>query len=138
MDALYVPRGATLREDAGGQYVAYHRACTWNGCGVELTSRNRSKTGALRCIPCGHEAMREVSRGGAGGRKVEPLNPVAPRPPAIPAIRADPPYHLEHQEKQKVYALMTAFLCAPTVAVNKELLLAELVTYEIRERMWRR
>jgi hypothetical protein len=135
MDALHVPRGATLRGDAEGQYVAYHRVCNWHGCGAELTSRNRSKTGALRCVTCGHEAMREVSR--SGGQKVVPLTPVVPRPPAMPPIRADPPYHLEHQEKQKVYALVTTFLCNPTVAINKELLLAALITYEIRERMWR-
>ena len=139
-----VPKGTTLRTDEEGEYVAYHRFCNWRGCGVELTSRNRSNTGALRCTPCGLEAMRELSRASyksKGSPQVEspqeqPSAP-PPQPPVTPSIRADPPYHLDHQEKQKAHYLLQEFLYNPTNAAAKEALLSELLTYEIRDLMWR-
>ena len=117
-----VPRGATVRTDADGEYVAYHRVCNWLNCGVELTSRNRAPTGALRCIPCGLEAMREGAK--ASYSK-----------PSTNASRRMEDHHVENPEGQKVHKLLTGFLCNPTVTSLKDALLSELVTYEIRKRM---
>lgn len=41
----------TERTDELGTYIAYHRLCNYQGCGIELTSRNRHQQ-YLMCKPC--------------------------------------------------------------------------------------
>ena len=114
-----VPRGATVRTDEEGEYVAYHVRCNWNDCGIELTSRNRTTTGARRCKPCGLEAARD-----AAARVRDGLAPIATermqKPPGGP-------------ERQAIHKLLTSFLCQPKIKEHKDKLLAALVDHELKE-----
>jgi hypothetical protein len=115
-----VPRGATVRTDDEGEYVAYHVRCNWNDCGIELTSRNRTTTGARRCKPCGLEAMRDAAARARDG--LQPAdNERLKKPPGGP-------------ERQAIHHLLTAFLAHPTVKELKDRILAALVDHELKER----
>lgn len=113
-----VPKGATVRTDADGEYVAYHRRC--GPCGCELTSRNRTPGGALRCKPCAQGISREVW----AERVMDESGPKAPR---MKRPKGGP-------ERQAIYNLLTGFLVRPTVKEYKDALLASLVDYELKER----
>jgi hypothetical protein len=107
--------GSTERTDEQGTYTVYHRQCNYNGCGIDLTSRNRHGE-YLMCKPCYLISDRAKPR--AKSRKLSG-------------------HHIPNPERQRVHNLLTAFLCHPTVKELKDSLLDALVTYEIKERMSR-
>lgn len=108
-----IPNGATVRTDADGEYIHFHRRC--KDCEAELTSRNRSQ-GALVCKPCValrvKEKISSLSTAGMPRTKKPPINP----------------------EQKGIHSLLTAFLARPTIKELKDELLDALVTHELKER----
>ena len=122
MSAQSIPPGATLRSDSDGEYVHFHKLC--KHCSVDLTSRNRVQSGAIVCRECFNRVARERAA-------------IARTDPNYKPRRSDKStgVHIENPDRQKVHQLLTRFLCNPTSKAYKDVLLSELVTYEIRERM---
>ena len=141
------PRGSTVRTDDDGSYIAYHKVC--HNCQVELTSRNRSPCGSLKCKTCMATTAREKLRATTGWpnqmgrpRKLNPdgaISEILPvkQPSVVSAPRSErhsEAHHTVSPERQAIHSLLTKFLLYPTIAAAKENLLAGLVDYELKER----
>lgn len=140
------PKGSTVRTDDDGSYVAYHRIC--NNCQVELTSRNRSTCGSLKCKTCVATSAREKLRAATGWpnqmgrpRKPNPDGTIPDKPVSKPSVvsvtrfeRHAESHHTVSPERQAVHSLLTKFLLFPTLPSTKAALLAGLVDFELKER----
>lgn len=141
------PKGSTVRSDEQGSYIAYHKVC--HNCQVELTSRNRSPCGSLKCKTCMATTAREKLRAATGwpnqmGRprkstlEVASLDkPPVTESPVVSVTRSERDVGLHHSvnpERQKMHSMLTKFLMHPTSRAAKEELLDGLVSFELKER----
>jgi len=110
----------TTRKDAEGEYIAYHRLCQYQGCGTELTSRNRHQ-GYLLCKPCARAKDRERFH----------LHGRTPAEAAVAKAKKEDP------QRQKAHHLLEQFLNHPSNPDIKAGLTSYLMTIEIAQLMSR-
>ena len=108
------PSNNTQLTDEHGTYTVYHRLCNYQGCGVELTSRNRFQS-YLLCKPCAK--AKDRARSFKKARTPQQIALAEER-------RVDP-------RRRKAHHLLEMFLNNPTNADIKQGLSSYLMDLEI-------